>query len=490
MLSEKSQTIADQIFSNDFFKNLDKNTLLQKYDVSGAIDDINAVTRSFSGQNPQPQDGFVISDIPPNGIIITQSGTYRFANSIKWKAENGDGSAIVINADHVVLDMAGFSLTADITDNSKLIVGINVQNAQFVSIQNGILKNMCYYGIYAKSVFELTIDSIMVDGLSFNNLTKGLSPAGILIFDGANLAISSCLVKNLNVISGASAGIQIVCAKNGTVSDCSMESFVNNDGSVQGYSYLLSSKITTKNCISANFQSHFNGNTATLGHTVLGFIPILCIALVYENCNATNMTGCCDDCHGMSVFLDTDIEVNGFTADGVTDGVALSNSGAKATGLEVYGSIVSIKNCTVKNIKAINPQDKQSAGFSVAGTAVSFTNCKAENVIVTDAKGTINPELGYGTGFGWAPDPRPEFVDIYANDILYRNCISTNCQVGFDTWNHIDSVWDDVSCINCGIEILAEPNGIRTLSGNPCSECNPPITVQITNVACGNNYVA
>ncbi|MFZ0749363.1 MAG: hypothetical protein WAM70_08400, partial [Pyrinomonadaceae bacterium] len=216
--------------------------------------------------------------------------------------------------------------------------------------------------------------------------------------------------------------------------------------------------------------------------------PILCIELLYENCSATNMTGCCDDCHGMSVFLDALVTVDNFTANNVVDGVAESHSGAKATGLEVYGAFVSIKNCSVTDIVAINPQDKQSAGFSAWGMEITFTGCIATNVSVTDENGNTNPALGYGNGFGWAPDPRHPFVDVGAYWVQYSSCTASNCQVGFDTWNHVDSTWTNVSYTNCGIDILVEPGGSRTLTGDPCSECNPPITAVITNIASGNTY--
>jgi hypothetical protein len=267
-----------------------------------------------------------------------------------------------------------------------------------------------------------------------------------------------------------------------------VSNLVNYDGSVQGYSYLGSTDISTTNCAAADFQSHFKSNIQTLGHTVLGFVPIFCSELKYENCQATNMIGCCDDCHGMSVFLDAGVTVTGFTAKGVVDGVAQSNSGAKATGLEVYGAFVSISDCSVSDIKAINPQDKQSTGFSAWGAAIKFTRCTANNVVVCDEHGNWNRDLGNGTGFGWAPDPRLFFRNIGANFVEYANCSANNCRVGFDTWFHIDSTWTDVHTKECPITILVEPGASRTLSGNPCSECSPPISIAIVNIARGNTY--
>lgn len=491
--SHDSQAIIDQIFSYDVFNQLDKDALVKTYDFSGAVFEINSAIRSQQGQQPQADN--VISEIPPQGIVINNPGTYTLAGNLTWNPESTTCSAITITASKVVLDMGNFSLTATVEDNSQLINGITIQNnapdvtIQNITIRNGTLANMCLYGILAENVSGLSIENISVDGLSFNNLDeRNRTPAGIHIQQAADINIANCTVRNLNVTADGSAGIQIVNTSGGTVSNCQMSDFVNNDGSVQGYSYLLSSKITTSNCQSLDFQSHFNGNILTSGHTVLGFVPILCIELVYENCSATNMTGCCDDCHGMSVFLDALVEVNNFTANNVIDGVAESHSGAKATGLEVYGVFVSINNCSVTNITAIQPQDMQSAGFSAWGFGITFTGCTAADVSVTDENGNKNPALGYGTGFGWAPDPRQPFRDVGAYEVEYSGCSASNCQVGFDTWFHLGSTWTNVSYTNCDINILVEPGGSRTLSGDPCSECNPPITAVIKNIANGNTY--
>ncbi len=485
--SHDSQAIIDQIFSYDVFNHLDKDALVNRYDISGAIFEINSAIRSQQGHTLQVDN--VISEIPPQGIVISNPGTYTFAGNLTWNPESTTCSAITITADGVVLDLSNFSLTATVADNSQLINGISIQNASSVTIQNGTLANMCLYGICAENVSGLSIENISVDGLSFNNLeTRLLTPAGIHIQQATDIKVVNCTVRNLNVTADGSAGIQIVSTSGGTVSNCLMSDFVNNDGSVQGYSYLTSSKITTSNCQALDFQSHFNGNIETSGHTVLGFVPIFCIELLYENCAATNMTGCCDDCHGMSVFLDALVAVNNFTASNVIDGVAESHSGAKATGLEVYGAFVSINNCSVTNITAINPQDKQSAGFSAWGMGITFTDCTANNVSVTDENGNTNPALGYGNGFGWAPDPRPYFIYVGAYGVEYSGCSASNCQVGFDTWYHVDSTWTNVSYTNCGINILVEPGGSRTLSCDPCSECKSPITAVITNIASGNTY--
>jgi hypothetical protein len=260
---------------------------------------------------------------------------------------------------------------------------------------------------------------------------------------------------------------------------------VNNDGAVQGFSYIKCINVTTSGCVAQSLQSHFNGNVLTSGHTVLGFCPILSWNLSYANCSASGLTGCCDDCHGMSVFLDGQVTVSGFQANNIVDGVSPSNSGAKATGLEVYGVGVTVTDCTVSNIKAINPQDKQATGFSAWGLAIQFERCEAGNVTVQDDFGTGSQ----GIGFGWAPDPRTYF-NFGAYAVTYTDCTANQCQVGFDTWYHVNSTWVRPVETNCAIDFLVQPGATRTLSGDPCSECSPPITVTLTNIASGNTYPA
>ena len=269
------------------------------------------------------------------------------------------------------------------------------------------------------------------------------------------------------------------------VSGCRVSHVTNYDGVVVGFYYGFSVEIATSDCHADNCQSHFGGNIRSAGHTVLGFMPLFCFALTYDDCSASNITGSADDCHGMSVFLDADVIVRNFTAHTVTDGVTPKHTGAKATGLEVYGTNIMIENCAAENIKAINPQDKQATGFSAWGADITFSGCKATTVSVCDEHGRQNASLGYGTGFGWAPDPR---LTQGAYMVTYVGCLARNCQVGFDTWYHVDSTWSSVRYDDCGINILIQPGESRTPTANPAPECNPPVSVTLRNIAQGNTF--
>lgn len=487
MMPGSGQSIIDRIFSHEVFKGLDRAALVARYDQTPALSRMKAPIRGQSRQS-QPADG-VITSIPPQGIVISQPGTYTFGQDVTWTPPAAACTAITITCGNVTLDLAGYSLSAVVQDNSQQIVGILVQNAATVTIRNGTLANMCFYGICAETVDSLSIQNINVNGMSFANLSiRNACPAGIHVDGGSNVTLSGCVVQGMDVTSDSSAGIQILKMQAGQVAGCQVIGLTNRDGSAQGYSYILSEGIITSKCSADTLTTQFGGNIETLGHTSIGFVPIFCAGLRFNSCSASNITGCCDDAHGMSVFLDLMVGVDGFTASNVVDGPAPYNTGAKATGLEVYGVLIQITNCSVSNIRAIVPQDRQSAGFSAWGATIEFLSCSATDVVVTDANGKPDTSFGYGVGYGWAPDPRSYFCSVGAYDVEYDQCTATTCQVGFDSWFHVNSTWEAVSYPGCDIGILQEPGGSRTISANACSECNPPITVTLQNIASGNTF--
>lgn len=473
---------VDEIFSDPVFKSLDKAALVKAFDPSARIEAINRGYFTQAGQTPQV--GNVIRSIPSAGIVIRKPGRYRFAGNILWQPNDVQSSAITIQASDVTLDLAGFKLNAVVSDKSQRIAGIVVRGpAVNVTITNGTIANVCEYGILASKVYGLRISSITVTGICMKNLAvRLLTPSGIQVGDSTGVAISKCSVTQLNVTTDSSAGIYLLNTTQATINGCRTIGLVNNDGAVIGFSCIKCNDVTTASCTARSLQSHFNGNVLASGHTVLGFAPIFCWNLTYVDCSAARLTGCCDDCHGMSVFLDGQVTVSGFRAHDIVDGVSPSHSGAKATGLEVYGVSVTVVSCAVSAIKAINPQDRQATGFSAWGLGIQFESCKATNVTVQGtAVGGAHAE-----GFGWAPDPRKMFSYTGAIGVTYTDCVADRCQVGFDTWYHVDSQWIRPVYTNCATGILVEPGAQRTLSCDPCSECQPSMSVTLTNIASGN----
>ena len=461
--------ILDRLFSIPFFKDIDTAALVQQYDRSSVLRQGNRAAKP--AVPPQALAGTSITSLPPEGILIAAPGQYELANDITW-SPTSEGFAITVTASGVVLDLRGHTLSVQSPrpNTARQYSGVSISGGD-VTVQGGTVNGATYYGLSASSAPGLKVQGMTFGAIGHPEIATGYQPCGIFIDQTDGFTVENCIVQNLSVTAPSCAGIQVVDSQNGTISSCTMTRFLNNDGAVQGFSYLLCEHISTSGCKCENFQSHYVGKTVTKGHTVIGYIPILCANLRFDHCSSTSMTGCCDDCHGMSVFLDTLVEVNDFSATNVVDGVTPEHTGAKATGLEVYGVGITLNNCIAETITAIVPRDRQSAGFSAWGTAITFNNCTAIDVKVTDASGTPSTQYGYGTGFGWAPDPRQAFNGNPASLVQYNGCVSRNCQVGFDTWFHTDSVWKNIGAVECPIFILIQPPGaVRTFSMDRCSE--------------------
>lgn len=390
-------------------------------------------------------------------------------------------------ADNITLDLSGYTLRC--LNQSLKTVAIQGQDIENINIVNGTIMNFVFKGINLDKYHNVSIKNVTVDGLSWNMIgdPNVNTPVAVFLNNGQCAKIRKVCVKNINVKADSSAAIQVVEGKNVYISHCTVKDYINQDGSVQAFSTILVENACVNDCYAMNLQSFFNGNIGTPGHTVLGFIPIFCFQVYYKRCESINLFGCCDDVHGMSLFINSNIRVKYFKAENVIDGFS-TDIGAKATGLEIYGSNIKVYDSHVRDIKAINPQDKQSTGFSSAqGSNIKFIRCKAENITVVNELGEKNSCLGYGTGFGWAPDPRP-FFTFPINNVLYVDCIAKNCQVGFDTWYHIDSRWKYIITCNCGISVLNLIDSKRTLTCDACSECIIPISTTLTNVAKGNKF--
>lgn len=429
----------------------------------------------------------IITSIPSNGLVISTSGTYKFGNNINW-TPNGPIPAIQIIANNVKLDLNKYTLNC--TTNNFETIGILATNVYDISIKNGKISNMGLIGIKINECINIKVKKIIIDGLTTDDIISIplKIPIGIYFNICINPKCSKCIVQNINVHVGTMAAIQFSLCINSKLHYCTVQNLINRDGACTGIGHALCIDSDTKNCNIKNLQSFFNGNLNTQGHTCIGFIPIISVGLKFINCNVYNVKGCCDDAHGMSMFIVSDVYLHNCKISNITDGLG-DSTGAKATGIELYAYDVKVSDCHVKNIKAIVPQDLQAAGFSSVGENIEFVHCKAENVSVSDSNSNYDIDLGFGVGFGWAPDPRPAFAYIPAKNVKYKKCTAKNCQVGFDTWNHINSLWTYITSKHNAISLLNNKSNQRTLTCNACSECDPPISTTLTNQSTNNKFI-
>lgn len=447
----------------------------------------------FTFQIKASDNEIVIHEIPPSGITINSPGTYVFGNDITW-SPSGNGQAILIESSDVTLDLKHYQLTSETTSfNTTGIVALLSQN---LTIKNGTIANMAYRGIDCTACTNIIIEHITVDGLNIENTAVYTVPVGILVSASSIAYVHKCHVKNINVKTGSCAAIQMTGTYNSRIWDCHISNLLNRDGACTGIGHVLCDLADVKSCKLDGIKSEFIDNLNTEGHTAIGLIPFISTNLWLRDCKISNITGCCDDAHGISVFECTNAVVKKCKVFSVIDGAGPAKTGAKATGIEVYGSDVQVKECSVNYISAINPQDKQATGFSVAqGSNTKFIDCHAKNVKVYNEFGFEDITKGNGTGFGWAPDPR---IIEPAVNILYQNCSAKYCQVGFDTWFHIDSIWDNIYSKCNDIDFLNQDDSAeRTLSCDACSECGctfpgcypDPFSITINNIASNNHLL-
>ncbi len=434
----------------------------------------------------------IITEIPSGGMTISTPGTYVFGNDITW-TPSGNGQAILIQANDVTLDLNNHKLISPITPYST--TGVVVLLSQNVTIKNGTIKNMAYRGIDCTGCFNIVVKKITINGLNIENTVVYTVPTGILVSASDFALVEKCKVKNINVRTGSCAAIQLTATTNSKILHCHISNMLNRDGACTGIGHLLCDNALVKSCKLDGLKTEFIDNLNTEGHTAIGLIPFISTNVTLKNCKISNITGCCDDAHGISVFECANSVVKNCKVFSVLDGAGPALTGAKATGIEVYGSDVTMTHCDVNYISAINPQDKQCTGFSCAqGSNIKFIHCKAENVKVYNEFGIEDTSKGYGTGFGWAPDPR---IVEPAVDVLYKDCTAKYCQVGFDSWFHINSLWKNIYAKDNGIAVLnLGDTAQRTLSCDPCSECGctfpgcypNPFSITITNVASNNVF--
>lgn len=435
----------------------------------------------------------VIDEIPPAGITISSPGSYIFRQDVTWSPKT-NGQAILITAPDVTLDMQGHKLISKTTQ--FYTTGIAALFAENLTIKDGIIENMAYRGIDCTACSNVKIDHITVDGLNIENIVDYTVPVGILVTASSVAFVNKCKVKNVNVRTGSCAAIQMSGTFNSRIWNCDISNMLNRDGACTGIGHILCDLADVKSCKLEEIKSEFIDNLNTEGHTAIGLIPFLSTNLLLRDCKISNITGCCDDAHGISVFECTNAVVEHCKVFSVLDGAGPAKTGAKATGIEVYGSDVQVLKCHVDSIFAINPQDKQATGFSVAqGARTKFIDCHAKNVKVYNEIGFEDTTKGFGTGFGWAPDPR---IIEPAVNVLYQNCSAKYCQVGFDSWFHIDSLWENIYSKCNGIDVLIQDSSAeRTLTCDACSECGctfagcypNPFSITINNVASGNVFL-
>ncbi|MEM9103869.1 MAG: hypothetical protein AAGB12_16295 [Pseudomonadota bacterium] len=465
--------------------------------------------RHLTTAKPTSAKSSSIESIPPQGLVIEKPGTYRLKEHVSWTPSTVEclEAAITINCSDVTLDLCGHTLTVEAHRGiaTAILIGSSDKATRIKDIKviNGEIKGAVYAGVLLENTMNVVVQDTLFNQLSFHQLDLSdvvletllsthqhadaqiplLCPAPVVAQASQGLILEHCLCKELHYTANNSAGIFLMACSGVMIKSCVVNTLINKGGVSAGYFYMLCSNVVTTDSQALHCRTEYHKNIQfqlnSLGHTAIGFMPVASFGLSFNHCESRHIHGCCDDCHGMSLFVVLDANVNQFFAFDIKDGFTsdstpqeFRNTGAKATGLEIYGNNITVTETHVREIIAKNPQDLQSAGFSSAGNHIVLINCHAEDVQVVDDDNhpQANDTVGYGVGFGWAPDPREAFCHVAAEGVQYVNCEAKRCQVGFDNWCHQDSYWLDWKADKCDIAILQQES-TRKLTYNYCSEC-------------------
>ena len=419
-------------------------------------------------------NSFYIDTIPPQGIVLARPGRYYLLKDVAVKLLADNMSAVTIVGNDIHVDLCGFEIAHNVDKPYDACVGIAVaRKLNGVKITNGTVRGFGLYGIVAVESSDLSLINVRVTGLRCKSTT--MSSAGILLFGCTDSAVTHCSVSDARVNCVGYAGIFSKLCRNVFVDYCSVTDARNGYGIASGIAVLGSHDVHVRRCTIVGMSAGEAPGPAA--HTCTGVLVSLSLNVTVTSCRAFSIHGSCDDAHGIAIFVcGSSVAVKNCDVKDVSSGFTPVGTGAKATGIEVIGAgPVLVHNCTVYHVRAVRPQDLQCAAFA-AGTCrdVVFSSCTGSNVrCLSDAK-------AIGVGFGWGPDPRPMFVKP-AVLTQYVDCLAEDCDVGFDLFMAVDPYLQRCSVKEAHKAVRDDPNDVRTLTCNACSECTPSLSTTVIN---------
>lgn len=144
---------------------------------------------------------------------ITKSGSYCLTKDLTITSVS---DTILVQADNVILDLGGHTLTLPL-DN--IVSGIFIGGRSNVTIKNGII-------IGSNQASAILVDSsqnIFIENVIFDALN-----AGLVLISTNNITVTDCVFRNMNV----SIEFTAVCILNFSSSNGVIENsfFINNNG--------------------------------------------------------------------------------------------------------------------------------------------------------------------------------------------------------------------------------------------------------------------
>lgn len=426
---------------------------------------------------PVQQTGYGIAFIPSSGLLLTKPGRYVLQTNVVWDPAADNSAAITIAGDYIHLDFAGFTIQKSQESTRKHTVGILVLPHATVRLTNGTLHGFDLHGICALGVTDLQMHAMTV--------TRFTGEIHIFLVGCKYALVKSCTVTSSTVRSATYSGLQLRFCQHVSIVHLRASNLRNEAGGCCGISVVFSNDIVIRRSKCSNLSTGDDHTKGSPGQTCLGIFMLLSANVYISDCICDGIAGSFDDAHGISVFFClANIYIDKCSVSRVSTGFGSDKykSGAKCTGVELmFVHNVQVKDTTVKQVTALNPQDRQAAGFTTAGTTdVVFRHCVAETISCTGP--------GAGVAFGWAPDPRPLFV-APSDHTSYEACDAYDADVGFDLFYQNNATITRCSTHDVRLQVVDNVSETRTVSCNEATECATPMTVIIPNKGSYNNVV-
>jgi hypothetical protein len=136
---------------------------------------------------------------------LTSAGTYCLTGNLSASI-TGTNSAITINVDNVVLDLAGYQITNTAVGQGK---GIYAKGRNNIIIKNGKMNNFDKGIEFASDAPAIINKNILIDGITVVHRSAGGIPIKV---DGFSAIIRNCQIFGFGVIGiqGMGSGIHII----------------------------------------------------------------------------------------------------------------------------------------------------------------------------------------------------------------------------------------------------------------------------------------
>lgn len=348
--------------------------------------------------------------IGKKGYLIEHPGEYRLECNTAFMPKSAGYSAIVIDADDVVLDLNHKTLSQG--NSTPNTIGILINGNRNVIIKNGTVRSFTKIGIRGNS----GINQLLITDVNANNngspVATDLDMGGIVLVQSEEIRITdSNFIENF--LDGAAfSGCDDLwienCSFNGSI-PCGVPVFGGLPGANGLTAIVIAPPLLERSTNIRITNSTFNNIGGPTGFFCLGldigtFDPSQIFSnILIEDCEANNISvsdSISQSVLGMAVFGMNNATLRNCVVNGIFNPNPNANH---AHGIETDGSNVLVENCSVFNVvgQCFLTSGYNSETFIGPNKSVVYRNCVTANI---QATGPLSRAVGFGTLVGNGPN--------------------------------------------------------------------------------------